>query len=279
MKLFTGMLILVLLVLAGGASMHRSSAAPAGLQWADAARRTHAHFQGQAGTVAQFGDSITVTQAYWSPLRYERRNASPGLEQAFRRVNSSLRPECWGDWKGPAFGSEGGQTVRWADAHLAEWLGKLNPEVAVVLFGTNDLQALELPEYRNTLRSLAQRCQERGTVPILTTVPPRHGSEKKAEQFAQAAREIAAELSLPLIDYHAEILKRRPEDWDGALNRFKGIDTYEVPTLISGDGVHPSFPKRFQSDYSEEGLRTSGYTLRNYLTLLKVAEVLDVLKP
>lgn len=276
MKSLIRLLVLGALLLAGWPSAPCVAAEPEA-SWVEAARRTHARFQGQAGTLAQFGDSITVTQAFWSPLRYERRNAPPTLEQAFRRVNAWIRPECWSGWKGPAFGSEGGQTIRWADDHLDEWLRKLNPEMAVILFGTNDLQALELPEYRSRLRSVVKRCQDRGTVPILTTLPPRHGVEKKAEQFAQAVREVAGELAIPLVDYHREILKRRPEDWDGALDRFKGSDTYEVATLVSRDGVHPSYPKRFQNDYSEEGLRSSGYTLRNYLTLLKVAEVLEAL--
>src|SRR5262249_31281202 len=44
--------------------------------WVEPARRTHARFSGQRGTFAQFGDSITVTAAFWTPLREERRNAS-----------------------------------------------------------------------------------------------------------------------------------------------------------------------------------------------------------
>jgi lysophospholipase L1-like esterase/nitrous oxidase accessory protein NosD len=248
-------------------------------EWREAARRVHAKFTGRPGTFAQFGDSITVTQAYWSPLRYERRNASPEMERAFARVNAALLPECWGEWKGPEFGSEGGQTVRWADANVAAWLKKLNPEVALIMFGSNDLHSLELEEYRTKLRSVVQRCLDNGTVVILSTIPPRHGFEKKAEQFVQAERVLAAELKLPLIDYYAEILKRRPEDWDGALERFKEFQDYEVPTLISRDGVHPSFPKQFQSDYSEQGIRSSGYTLRSYLTLMKYDQVLQALRP
>lgn len=253
-------------------------AAPAEPEWVKEALRIHARFTGERGTVAQFGDSITVSKAFWTPLQYERRNASPAMDAAFKRVKERIKPQCWSDWKGPEFGSEGGQTMRWADAHVDEWLKKLNPEMAVMMFGSNDLNQLELPEYRDKLRSVVKRCAARGTVPILTTLPPRHGFEKKGEEFAKAIREIATEQSLPLIDYHAEIMKRRPNDWDGALDKFKDYDTYEVPTLISRDGVHPSFPKRFQSDYSEEGLGSSGYTLRNYLTLMKVDEVLNALK-
>src|SRR5437868_11144963 len=93
-----------------------------------ALRRIHARFTGQRGTFAQFGDSITVTQAFWSPLQSSCRNAPPAMEAALARVRAYLRPECWRDWKGPEYGSEGGQTVRWAHDHMAEWLKKLNPE-------------------------------------------------------------------------------------------------------------------------------------------------------
>ena len=68
---------------------------------------------------------------------------------------------------------------------------------------------------------------------------------------------------------------------DGSLAKFKdaGKDVYQVPTLVSGDGVHPSNPQKF-SDYSEEGLRSNGYVLRNYLTLMSYADVIGkVLQP
>jgi hypothetical protein len=86
---------------------------------------------------------------------------------------------------------------------------------------------------------------------------------------------------VPLIDYFAEILKRRPDDWDGALPKFKGTPggEYEVPTLLARDGVHPSNPSKFR-DYSAESLRSNGYVLRNYLSLLSYADVIRrVLRP
>jgi lysophospholipase L1-like esterase len=143
------------------------------------------------------------------------------------------------------------------------------------MFGTNDLTQLDVIEYREKLKSVLQRCLDNGTIPLVTTIPPRHGLEERASQFAQAAREVAQELRLPLIDYHAEILRRRPKDWDGALEAFRGYETYEVPTLIAGDGVHPSNPRRWMGDFSAEALRSSGYGLRNYLTVLRYAEVIE----
>jgi len=241
-------------------------------------REVNAAFAGQKGTFAQFGDSITVTQAFWTPLKYSRRNPPPGFEEAFKRVDAYLRLECWRDWKGPEFGSEGGKTVAWALENIDAWLKKLNPEVALIMFGSNDLTSVGVDEYQTQLRELAYRCLRNGTVVILTTIPPRHGFEAKAAQFADAARKVSQQLKVPLIDFHAEILKRRPDDWDGALEKFSAFQDYEVPTLLARDGVHPSFPKQFQDDYSDEGLRSSGYTLRNYLTLLAYSDVIRALQ-
>ena len=87
---------------------------------------------------------------------------------------------------------------------------------------------------------------------------------------------------MPLVDYFGTILSKRPDDWDGSLPQFKALpgDEYQVPTLIARDGVHPSYPKRYVDDYSDEALRHSGYILRNYLTLMTYAEVIEkVLEP
>jgi len=240
----------------------------------------HARFTGQKGTFAHFGDSITVTMAFWAPLPYARKNAPAEMERAFRLVNAYLRPECWRQWKGPKYGNEGGRTVRWAYEHLGEWLHRLNPEVALIMFGTNDLNRLGLDEYGAKMRAIVQKCLDNGTVVLLSTIPPRSGFVEKAAAFAQAVRELARELKVPLIDFHAEILRRRPNDWDGSQRKFEGWQGYDVPTLIARDGVHPSHPKQYRNDYSEEALNCCGYSLRNYLVLMKYAQVVEkVLRP
>ena len=64
---------------------------------------------------------------------------------------------------------------------------------------------------------------------------------------------IAKDLKVPLADFHAECIRRRPEgSWDG--------------TLISRDGVHPSGGK--SNDYSEANLQNCGYALRNWVNFL-----------
>src|SRR5262249_28826235 len=150
----------------------------------------------------------------------EHRQAPEAMERAYRLVEKRMLPECWRDWKGAEFGNDGGQTILWARENIDQWLKRLNPEVALIMFGTNDLDRVALEEYRDVLRVVINRCLENGTVVMLSTIPPRHGLAAKAAEFAAAAREVARKLSVPLTDYHAEILKRRPNDWNGASEKF-----------------------------------------------------------
>ncbi len=242
--------------------------------WVAPMTAVHEKFKGQRGTFAQFGDSITVSRAFWFGLRYAPRNTSPQMAQALRLVKDYMLEDCW-DWKGPEFGSQGRMTIRWAHQNVGTWLDDLNPEVALIMFGTNDLGSLDVAEYETKTRQVVQKCLDNGTIVILSTIPPRHGQAEKAATFADAVRRIARELQLPLTDYHGEILKRRPDDWDGASDQFRPYQGYDVPTLIARDGVHPSNPQKYANDYSDVALRKNGFSLRNYLALMKYAEVIE----
>ena len=246
--------------------------------WPEAMHKVHAQFKGTPGTFAQFGDSITVTMAFWAPLQWKPKNMDAVALAALERVSRTMNPDCWRAWKGAEFGSESGRTVGWAFDNVDKWLAKLNPEVAVVMFGSNDVRQMDVKEYEAKLRAVVEQCLKNGTVVILSTMPPRSEHVKKAREFAEVARKLAIELHVPLSDYHAEIVKRRPNDWDGSAGEFKAPgDVYDVPTLIARDGVHPSAPKQFGGDFSAEALNAHGYNLRNYLTLLAYAEVIEKL--
>jgi lysophospholipase L1-like esterase len=247
--------------------------------WVEPMKKVRARFTGTPGTFAQFGDSITVSLAFWAPLQGEPKGMPDEMARAHRLVKAYMKPDCWAKWRGPAYGSNGSMTVRWAHANVDKWLQAHNPEVAVILFGTNDLGQLGLKEFEEKTADVVERCLKNGTVVLLTTLPPRSGLLEKSRAFAEAVRRVARDKQVPLIDYQAEILKRRPDDWDGRLAQFKDVKgEYEVPTLIARDGVHPSNPKAHQ-DFSAEGLRKNGYLLRNYLTLLAYAEVIRRILP
>jgi hypothetical protein len=247
--------------------------------WVEPMRQVHARFKGERGTFALFGDSITISLAFWAPLAAPPADLPRpmAMAQAHALVKRHMKLDCWNKWRGPEFGNQGGMTIRWADDNVAAWLTRLNPEAAVMMFGTNDIGQVPLKEYEAKMRTVVERCLQNGTVVILTTIPPRSGHFEESRNYAAAVRKIAKEKQVPLIDYFEEIVRRRPDDWDGTLPKFKNEETekdvYQAPTLISRDGVHPSYPSKHR-DYSEESLRTSGFSLRNYLTLMKYAEVI-----
>ena len=244
--------------------------------WIEPMKQVHARFTGNPGTLALFGDSITVSLAFWAPLEGEPKAMSSDMARAHRMVKAYMKSECWRQWRGSAFGNEGRMTIRWAHANVDRWLRKLNPEAVVIMFGSNDVGELEVSEYEQKTREVVRRCLTNGTVVLLTTLPPRSGRLDKSKQFAEAVRKVAREERVPLIDYFAAILERRPDDWDGALPQFRHTagDEYQVPTLIARDGMHPSNPGPF-SDFSDASLRQNGFALRNYVTLLGYAAVIE----
>jgi hypothetical protein len=235
--------------------------------------RVHARFTGVRGTFATFGDSITFSPGFWYPLQEGARNMDPGAAAAYRLVKGYMNPACW-QWKGAAYGNYPGQDVRWALANVDQWLRDLNPEAALIQFGTNDMFSVPLPAFERLLQDVVKKCLSNGTVVILSTIPPRHDTLAQARSYAGAIRRVAQALNVPLCDFQAECLRRRPDDWDGAAARFAAYSGYDVPTLISRDGTHPSYPPRYAGDYSAQGLRSNGYVLRTYVTLLSYSEVI-----
>jgi hypothetical protein len=271
------LILVMLMLLAPGTA--RSDDAPT---WLESMKQVHEKFSGKPGTLMLLGDSITVTKAFWAPLSYAPKNIPEPLAKNLRTVKSHMIDDCWSKWSGPDYGNESGKTTRWGEENIDRWLKKLNPECTVMMLGTNDLHQIDAKEYDTRTRAIIEKCLKNGTVVILTTIPPHGRFEKKCKEFAEVERKIAADLKLPLIDYQAEILKRRPDDWNGGLPQFKSEamkDNYAVPTLISGDGVHPSNPPKYQ-DYSEESLNRNGYQLRSVITLKMYSEIIrTVLAP
>jgi lysophospholipase L1-like esterase len=253
---------------------------PPGQYWVEPMRQVHKRFRGTPGTLAQYGDSITVTMAFLAPHAYaeriEPKNCPAEVRKQLDLIQSYANRKLWIQWKGGEYGNTGMMMSDWLLRNVDQWQKKLQPEAAVILFGTNDIGRIMPPEYTENMAAALRRMMADGTVPMLTTVPPKSGADQMVHDLYLAALTIARELKVPVIDYYGQILARRPDDWDGRLEKFKGFsDVYEVPTLISADGTHPSNPKKFQNDFSEEALGSNGYNLRNYLTLRMYAELIE----
>jgi len=244
--------------------------------WVPAMRQVAAAGSGESGVLLNLGDSISFSLAYFAPLQWIDRDTSPREVIAARAtLDAFLKPECY-RFKGPEHGNASGKTAEWALQHLDRWIDTYRPQLAVVMFGTNDIRQGTLDQHTRNLRQLVERCLERGVVVILTTIPPMDGYDEKVAEAVASQRQIATELNIPLIDFHAHVMNRRGADWNGKLPQFSGFEMWQAPTLIAQDGVHLSNPDRWRTDFTEEGLCRNGNTLRNYLTLMAVAEVIDV---
>ena len=179
------------------------------------AREIKAGFKGEAGRVAQFGDSITYSMAFWSAMSW----SDPG----------KFLPEDDGLPKAPA-GKQWKNVIKGARdkgarfANYSEWeVGNLlksvdvvitrdSPEVGLIMIGTNDINGKTVPEaYRAGLEKVVAKCIAAHCVPILNTIPPRRDHAKAVAGINRIVCEIATAQNLPLVDYHVACLRMRPD--------------------------------------------------------------------
>jgi hypothetical protein len=244
--------------------------------YAEAMRQVAARFSGRPGVVLHLGDSITYSNAYSAWARGGRGKTAED-EAVLRWMHTGRRDDSDGWWlcsvDRPGNRSETAASGVRSDEFLAGGKGGLpplrkildtyRPQAAVVMLGTNDASAgRDVAAYRADMERIVRLILERHAVPILSTIPPHPHRGDLARRYNEALRELARTHRLPLIDYEREILRRRPNDWNGTL---LGKDDVH-PTAGSGD-VTPS------SEPTEENLRRSGYLLRGWLSVRKIAEV------
>jgi len=254
-------------------------APPPGDYWVEPMKKVYAKFKGKKGTLAQYGDSITVSMAYLAGLSYgktiERKNMTPEVRKEMDLVQTYSDRKLWRAWKNASHGNTGNMMSNWLFGGVDGWQKKMQPECATIMFGTNDIGRIWPPQYTEYMAASCRRMMQDGTVPMLNSIPPcARGGHR---EYWLAALSIAHGLKVPLIDYYAETMKRRPDDWNGRLQKFKdaGFKGYGVPTIVSGDGTHPSNPKEYQGDWSEKALSCNGFGLRDYMTLRMYYQVIS----
>jgi hypothetical protein len=232
-------------------------------------RKVHDGFDGQQGYVAQFGDSITHSMAFWSPMGWSDPQGYLTGDDGLPGKPTNMR---WRDYvkgtrdKGPKHANYSGWRVGQVLKAMDQVIERDKPEVAIIMVGTNDISGGRVPDnYHKGLEQIVRKCIAAHCVPILNTIPPRRDHDEAVAIANKTIRDVANRLNVPLADFHAECLRRRPDDsWDG--------------TLISVDGVHPSGGK--SNDYSEQNLSVCGYALRNWINFLVYRQIyFHVLEP
>ena len=133
----------------------------------------------------------------------------------------------------------------------------LQPSIALIMFGTNDLDQTGANYFAANLTAVVTQTIAGGIIPILSTIPDRMDGPQaiaRTGPYNAIIRATAARYQLPLIDYWAAM--------------------HDLPNHgLEADLVHPSvYPGHGSVTFTPTGLRT-GYTLRNFLTLRMLAKV------
>lgn len=150
-------------------------------------------------------------------------------------------------------------------------------QFAVVMLGTNDLNGgRPVIDVLADLGTLVGILEARHIAVVLSTIPPHYDSaiNEKVVLFNAGVRSMAQSRGLPLIDFYAEILARRPGTaWNGTL-----LVSNDVHPSASGGGYFST-----SNPYADGGDPTThttgaaclnvGYLLRSWLTVQKLKEV------
>lgn len=236
---------------------------PTGADWVTAMGELHAGFTGTKGYVAQFGDSITYSMAFWKPFSWSDPNEylpEDGLPRHPARTR----------WRDAILGAgdEGkgeaeGNGATWTSADLLKAvpgvLANRMPEAAIIMIGSNDALGDQLAaDYETNLCQIVRLCLDAKCIPILSTIPPRRGCPQSVSQANAIIETVAVRFELPLVDYYGAIMNYAPAgNWEG--------------TLIGEDGVHPSGGQN--NVFTPENLATCGFAVRNFVTFLKYREL------
>jgi hypothetical protein len=127
----------------------------------------------------------------------------------------------------------------------------LKPSIALIMFGTNDLELNDPVKFRKKLTQIVQETIVKGVVPVLSTIPPRLDNPDMGSRVApynMIIREIAETLQVPLWNYWISL--------QHAINQ--GMDH---------KGIHPNvFDVDDPAIFTSEALRY-GFNLRNFTAI------------
>jgi lysophospholipase L1-like esterase len=244
--------------------------------YAKSMREVAKKFKGREGVVLHIGDSITHASPYGQWARSGKGRTEEDLAVLkWMHLGEEDDTDGWylarADLpEGRSYTAAGGLTMqqllkggRGSHPTLDKMLSQYQPQIAVLMLGTNDVSAgRKLADFQRDAATAVDAILESGCICILSTIPPHPGNPKLSDEYNEALRKLAADRQLPLIDYEREILKRRPNDWNG--------------TLMNKNDPHPSATDGEVNPASEptaENLRTSGYLLRGWLSVKKLGEV------
>jgi lysophospholipase L1-like esterase len=142
---------------------------------------------------------------------------------------------------------------------LSEIIKKFNPQIAIYMLGTNDVsQGVPADKAIANVEKSLDALIANGTIPILSTIPPRKADKAApTEAYNAELKKLAEKKKIPLLDLFGEM---------------KAIDN-NLETFLCPDGVHLSYAGGPGEDPTPENFKKCGYLLRCYANVLKAMEV------
>lgn len=218
----------------------------------------------QANVFSKVGDSITASTMMYRPFGYGgyslggygylQNTINFYTQQSWIR-NSGAAANGWTTAivNNPAYAREGCVP---GESPLACEYRVMQPAVALIMFGTNDMTNVDADDFANHLRTIVGYSANEGVIPVLSTIPIRRGLEGRTGIYNQIIVDVASQNGVSLWDY-ASVMSTLPDSG------------------LSGDGVHPSEPPRGFDDAANftDGFLKYGYVQRN-LTALQVLDVI-----
>jgi lysophospholipase L1-like esterase len=227
-------------------------------------------FGGTAGVVVLLGDSITY--------------ANPNTGWVFAGAGQSPEVKAFLKW---SHAGEGGDKDGWTAAKvdvengrshtassgvttaqylaggqhglppLADIIKKFNPQMAIYMLGTNDMNQGAAPAaaVANVEKAL-DALMANGTIPILSTIPPIKGKVPQVEAYNAELKKLAEKKKVPLLDLFGEM---------------KAISA-DPTVFLDGDGVHLSHDGAGAAP-TPDNFKKCGYLTRCYLNVKKAMEV------
>lgn len=149
------------------------------------------------GNVAVFGNSITEPQAFWTVFAH---SDSPGI------VPGTNRESYLVDKYDSRHCAVSGYTVGMGLGCVDTALALLKPEVAVCMYGTNDIVDSWEGMFGRDYRGLIDRILAKGVVPIVSTIPPVRfyagdGMVSETAMLNDSVRALCWEKQVVLVDY------------------------------------------------------------------------------
>ena len=176
----------------------------------------------------------------------------------YQRESLAARVGASADW-----------TLSGRPSPLEREVGALRPRFALVHFGTNDVQRDDLHGYAAALLNIVDRLAAGGTIPVLTTLPPRADSATATAQvplYRAATWAVAQARQVPLVDLWRE-LAPLPD-------KGLGPDGVHLDSLAPGQACVFT-PAGLQHGHNVRNLHTMEILAALHQTVVRGEDVLD----